>query len=101
MVQAINNLSIETTGTEEEAAECLEAALRMEVNGYGEGEGEVEEGGEGNQWSLGAPEFLTEDANPSGTAIRDARNGFNKLSRLSMMWTVRHRWPAGARFAFN
>ena len=49
----------------------------MEVNGDGEGEGEGEEGGEGNQWSLGAPEFLTEDANPIGTAIRDARNGFN------------------------
>ena len=31
----------------------------------------------------------------------DARNGFNKLSRLAMMWTMRHRWPAGARFAFN
>ena len=31
----------------------------------------------------------------------DARNGFNELSRLAMLWTVRHRWPAGARFAFN
>ena len=55
VVQAINNLSIETTGTEEKAAECLEAALRMEVNGDGEGEGEGEEGGEGNQGSLGTP----------------------------------------------
>ena len=31
----------------------------------------------------------------------DARNGFNELSRLAMLWTVRHRWPAGARFAFT
>ena len=31
----------------------------------------------------------------------DARNGFYKLSRLAMLRTVRHRCPAGARFAFN
>ena len=31
----------------------------------------------------------------------DARNGFNDLSRLTMMWTVWHSWPAGARFTFN
>ena len=31
----------------------------------------------------------------------DARNGFNELSRLTMLWTVRHRWPAGTRLAFN
>ena len=31
----------------------------------------------------------------------DARNGFNELSRLAMLWTVQHRWPTGARFAFN
>ena len=31
----------------------------------------------------------------------DSHNGFNELSRLAMLWTVRHRWPAGARFAFN
>jgi hypothetical protein len=31
----------------------------------------------------------------------DARNGFNELSRKAMLWTVRHRWPAGARFSFN
>ena len=40
VVQAINNLSKETTGTAEEAAELLEAALGMEVDGDGEGEGE-------------------------------------------------------------
>ena len=31
----------------------------------------------------------------------DARNGFKELSRLAMLWTMRHRWPSGARFAFN
>ena len=31
----------------------------------------------------------------------DAANGFNMLSRLSMLWTVRHRCPKLARFAFN
>ena len=36
-----------------------------------------------------------------GTMLVDAHNGFNELSRLEMLWTVRHRWPAGARFAFN
>ena len=33
--------------------------------------------------------------------IIDARNGFNDLRRFVIMWTVRHYWPAGARFAFN
>ena len=28
-------------------------------------------------------------------------NVFNNLSRLSMLWTVLHRCPTGARFAFN
>jgi hypothetical protein len=31
----------------------------------------------------------------------DARNGFNELGRKAMLWTVRHRWARGARFAFN
>ena len=40
-------------------------------------------------------------AEPSGTTLVDARNGFNELSRLTMLWVVCHRWPAGLRFAFN
>ena len=33
--------------------------------------------------------------------LDDARNGFIELSRLAMLCTVRYRWTAGARFAFN
>ena len=49
---------------------------------------EGKEAGERTLGALGAVEFLT-------------RNGLNGLSRLAMLWTVQHRWPAGARFAFN
>ena len=100
----MDNLNIETAVTEEEAAEGLEAALgisthEMEVEGDGESEGE--EGGGGTQRALEALEFLTQDAELSGMTLVDARNGFNKLSLLAMLWTVRHHWPARARFAFN
>ena len=99
MAGLLNNLTIETAGTEEEAAELLEEALGMEVKETGEGEGE--KGVEGTQRALGALELLTQDAEPSGTMLVDACNGFTELSRLEMLWTVWHRWPAGARFAFN
>ena len=36
-----------------------------------------------------------------GTALFDARNGFNQLHRYPMLWNVRHRWAKGSRFAFN
>jgi len=35
------------------------------------------------------------------TLMVDAKNGFNELGCKAMLWTVRHRWAAGARFAFN
>ena len=60
-----------------------------------------EEGGDGTQRALGALEFLTQDVELNGTTLIDARDGFNKLSRLAMLWTVRHCWTAGARFAFD
>ena len=78
-------------------AKHIEAALGVEVEETGEGK----EGGKGASKELGELEFLTEDTEPSGTTLVDARNGSNELSRLVMMCTVRHHWPAGARFAFN
>ena len=97
----MGNLSIETAGTEEEAAERLEAALGMEINKDGEGECEGEKWGEATQRTLGDLYLLTQDAYPSGKTLAYARNGFNKLSRLAMLWTVWHRWPEGTRFPFN
>ena len=71
----------------------------MEVDEDTGSKGE-DEGGE-TQRALGDLEFPTQDSEPSGTTLADAHNGFNKLSRLAMLWTVRHRWPAGVRFALN
>ena len=94
-----HNLNIETAVTEEEAAEGLAVAIEMEVEEDRESEGEDEGGG--TQQALESLEFLTQEAEMSGTTLIDARNGFNELRRLAMLWTVRHCWPAGARFAFN
>ena len=32
---------------------------------------------------------------------KDAHNAFNEEKSAAMMWAVRHKWPSGARFAFN
>ena len=47
--------------------------------------------------ALGATGFLIQKAEMRGTMHADVC----KLSHLAMMWTVRHRWTAGARSAFN
>ena len=36
-----------------------------------------------------------------GFLLVDAKNVFNKINRVGMLWTVRHLWPSGARFSFN
>ena len=82
---------------EEEEANILESALGVEVDGECMGEEE----GEGILRSLGAIEFMTQDSEPSRTMLIDSCNRFNKLIPLEMLWTVRHHWQAGARFAFN
>ena len=83
------NLNKETAGTKEGAAEGLAEALGKEVE---EEEGSKgEEVGGGNLRALEALEFLTQDTKPSGTTLVDARSGFNELSRLAMLWTLRHR----------
>ena len=51
--------------------------------------------------ALEATGILTQDAEPGGTTLVDACNGFNELSCMEMLWTVRHRWLTGAKFAFN
>ena len=99
VLEGITNLTIETEGTNVEAAEQLKTSLQMEVEEDRGSEGE-EEGG-GTQRTLVYLEFLTQEAEPSGTLLVDVCNGFNELSRLAMLWTVRHRWSVGARFAFN
>ena len=51
--------------------------------------------------ALEATGILTRDVGPGGTTLVDACNGFNDLIRLAMLWTVRHLWLVGVRFAFN
>ena len=45
---------------------------------------------EGGVLALEATGLPTQDAELGGTALVDARNGFNKMSRLAMLWTVHH-----------
>ena len=71
--------------------------MEVEENKGSKGEDEVGE----TQQALEALEFLTQEEELSGTTLVDARNGFNQLSRLAMLWTVRYHWPVGARFSFN
>ena len=70
MLAGLDNQMIETATTEDEAAEGLEAALEtQEMEVEGDGGREVEEEGGGNQRALKALEFLTQDADPSGTTL--------------------------------
>ena len=38
---------------------------------------------------------------PRALLLVDARNGFNEIGRIALLWTTRYRWAQGARFAFN
>ena len=73
----------------------------MEDDGDSDGEGEVEEEGVGTPRALVSLEFLTHYSDQSGTTLVNARNGFNELSRLARLWTVRHCCPARVRFVFS
>ena len=48
-----------------------------------------------------ALESAQDPEDPFHLALADADNGFNNLSRLNMLWDVRHRWARGSRFTFN
>ena len=70
VVVGLDNLTIETGGMEEEAADSLNATLGMEVEENRASE--VEVGCDRTQRDLGALEFLTQDAEPSRTTLVDA-----------------------------
>jgi hypothetical protein len=42
-----------------------------------------------------------EEGTGFGSALFDARNGFNKLNCYLMLWNMAHPWNHGSRFAFN
>ena len=50
---------------------------------------------------LEATGFLTQKSDMGGMTLVVTHNGFNELSRLEMLWMVRHHWPAGGRFSFR
>ena len=82
-----DGLRVNTGATEEEVAQIENTEMRMEV------EGEVERKG-----TLMTPEdiwFLTQEAEPISSTLVGARNGFNDLRHLEILWTVQHLWPAG------
>jgi hypothetical protein len=68
-------------------------------------DGDGEAAGDGMEAETQEPGLLPlipeELAGVPGTLLLDAFNGFQELRRIAMLWTVRHRWAAGARFAFN
>ena len=39
--------------------------------------------------------------NPEVHFLSAARNGFNELGCMNMLWEVWHQWPAGSRFTHN
>ncbi|GAX17715.1 hypothetical protein FisN_UnNu087, partial [Fistulifera solaris] len=45
--------------------------------------------------------MLDSQTDPEAVVLVDARNAFNELNRLVMLWTVRHLYPAGARLIFH
>jgi hypothetical protein len=50
-------------------------------------------------WMADADGADVED--PFVVLLVDAKNGFSELSQKAALWTMRHLWPAGARFIFN
>ena len=36
-----------------------------------------------------------------GFSLVDAKNTFNEINRIGMLWSVRYLWPSGAQFFFS
>ena len=92
----------EATADEGEVQESLPARREREANAAAESdranEAEVDDmPGIGSGLGTG----LRTAGAQEGLLLVDAMNGFNMLSRLSMLWTVRHRCTKMSRFAFN
>ena len=64
---------------EGEKPEVKQEVVEAEVPGLG-----------GRLLALKAKGLLTQDADPGGTTLVDACNGFIDLSRLAMLWVVYH-----------
>ena len=75
--------------------------MEMGAEGYSGSEEDRGEGGDDDLMTACAAGWLTREELPGVPMIIDARNGFNKLSRLAMILTVRHRWLTGAQFNYN
>ena len=43
----------------------------------------------------------TEDLDHYGFLLIDARNAFNELQRISLLYHVRHLWPRAAKYVYN
>jgi len=43
----------------------------------------------------------SENDDPWGVLLIDARNTFNEGNRKLIVWAAHHKWPTGARFLFN
>jgi hypothetical protein len=63
--------------------------------------GGLEAGIEGGIHAMRSLWKAHEEEEKWGFLLVDARNAFNEGNRMAMLWTVRHRWPSGARFTFN
>eukprot|EP00957_Ditylum_brightwellii_P110786 8450081-Ditylum_brightwellii.AAC.1 len=58
------------------------------------GEEEIEEATQGEETQL--PPCLVVGEGPGGSTLVDTQHGFNELSRMAMLWTIRHKRPLGA-----